>query len=64
MAELNNERPTKITNYRDKMVALEKLILVRWTKDKVIFPAISEQFGYVSKAKSTILNITDTELYK
>ena len=64
MADLNNEKPIKNIKYKERMVALEKLILVRWTKDRVIFPTISEQFGYIDKENGTILNMTDTDLYK
>lgn len=64
LPDLNNERNFSQQS-KDRMQQLQALVLVKYTKDHVIYPNESEHFGYYAdKTQTTMVKMADTELYK
>eukprot|EP01015_Nassula_variabilis_P019591 TRINITY_DN331_c0_g1_i8.p1 TRINITY_DN331_c0_g1~~TRINITY_DN331_c0_g1_i8.p1 ORF type:complete len:169 (+),score=31.39 TRINITY_DN331_c0_g1_i8:431-937(+) len=65
LADLNNERPNKNQQYKDRIINLDLMVLVKFAKDHVIYPKVSEWFGYVDKRYGgDEIVMQETELYK
>eukprot|EP01015_Nassula_variabilis_P020290 TRINITY_DN3503_c0_g2_i3.p1 TRINITY_DN3503_c0_g2~~TRINITY_DN3503_c0_g2_i3.p1 ORF type:complete len:181 (+),score=56.36 TRINITY_DN3503_c0_g2_i3:32-574(+) len=62
LADLNNEKPKKNETYKEKFLSLEKLVLVRFMNDEVIYPSMSEWFGYIQN--DVELGFNETRVYK
>jgi len=43
LADLNNEREEKNRNYKQALLALENLVLVKWADDTIVIPRESSQ---------------------
>lgn len=64
LPDLNNERSFN-QQYKDRMSQLEALVLVKYTKDHVIYPNESEHFGYYADStQTTMVKMEDTDTYK
>jgi len=46
LADINNERSAKNQTYSDNMKSLEKLVLVKALNDTIVYPKITEWFGF------------------
>ncbi len=63
LADLNNERSAKNQTYRDQILKLEKVVLTMFEQDTMIFPKETAWFGFYNNDKSSVLNVTQTDLY-
>jgi palmitoyl-protein thioesterase len=64
LPDLNNERNYN-EQYRQRMINLDQMVLMKYTKDSVIHPNESEHFGYYKDHTQTeIVKMEDTEGYK
>jgi len=46
LADINNEREGKNDDYRNSLLSLDNLVLVKWTEETTIIPAVSSHFGF------------------
>eukprot|EP00192_Tetraselmis_astigmatica_P013340 CAMPEP_0117672658 /NCGR_PEP_ID=MMETSP0804-20121206/14026_1 /TAXON_ID=1074897 /ORGANISM="Tetraselmis astigmatica, Strain CCMP880" /LENGTH=335 /DNA_ID=CAMNT_0005481283 /DNA_START=30 /DNA_END=1038 /DNA_ORIENTATION=+ len=63
LADINNERPAKNSTYAAKLQELERLVLVRFTKDQTVVPRDSAWFSWWGD-DGTMVGMEDTPLYK
>lgn len=64
LPDLNQEKTVNST-YKANMMRLEKFVLVRFLKDTMVVPGISEWFGFYKPGKGKeIYNLTESDLYK
>lgn len=49
MTNLNNEFPIKNQTYYERFTQLERLVLIKFTKDVVIYPRNSSWFEFIDK---------------
>lgn len=61
---LNNQLPNRNASYVDAITKLDKMFLVEATKDTVVYPFASEQFGgYQFGTKDTVFTLRQGRLY-
>jgi palmitoyl-protein thioesterase len=53
LPDINNEQATKNATYRQRIMSLDHFVLVYFQADSVIFPRISEWFGYFANGSNT-----------
>jgi palmitoyl-protein thioesterase len=64
LAELNNERITPNSeSYKNKIMSLEKMVLIKFEKDTMIIPRETAWFQFYNEKKE-LLEFKDTEVYK
>ena len=65
LADINNERPhAKTQEYKDNLLKLEKLVLIKFEGDSVVDPVETEWFGFYKPGQAkTILPYNQTDLY-
>jgi palmitoyl-protein thioesterase len=63
LANLNNERSQKNPSYRDRMLKLEKLQLIKFSDDTMIIPKETAWFQFWD-SDGKIINFEDSDLYK
>jgi hypothetical protein len=59
LADINNERKQKQQQYKDNMLSLEQLVLVRFSDDVLVVPKDSAWFGYWDGQRLQSMNETD-----
>ena len=59
LADINNERKQKQQQYKDNMLSLEQLVLVRFSEDVLVVPKDSAWFGYWDGHRLQSMNETD-----
>lgn len=59
LADINNERKQKQQQYKDNMLSLEQLVLVRFSDDVLVVPRDSAWFGYWDGQRLQSMNETD-----
>lgn len=67
LPDINNEHDEKMSLYRDNLASLERLVLIKFTKDFVVVPNDSSWFAYYpwgSLKRDDILPMNETDLYK
>ena len=66
LADINNERAVKNSTYRDNMLALSRLIMIKFEQDTMVVPKESQWFGYydVNGDHEKLLSMRETESYK
>jgi palmitoyl-protein thioesterase len=64
LADLNNERKLKNENYKKRFSNLDKLILIKFTKDEMIYPNDSEWFQYYKNNSEEVERLEESEFYK
>lgn len=62
LADINNERPDKQQVYKDNMLSLKQLVLVRFSDDLLVVPRDSAWFGYWNGHRLQSMN--ETQLYQ
>jgi len=63
MAEINNEKVQNDT-YKENLLKLQNLVLIKFEKDTMVVPPDSEWFGFYAPGQAkTILQYNETELY-
>jgi len=64
LADINNEK-TQNNDYKNNLLKIKNLVLVKFTKDNMVVPKESEWFGYYPENNSSyVLDIKQTDLYK
>ena len=65
LADINNELEEKNSYYREALLNLTNLVLVKWSKDSVVIPSMSAHFGFYSPEQDdVILSLNQLSLYK
>ncbi|CAK4079723.1 unnamed protein product [Aphanomyces euteiches] len=65
LPDINNEKKSKNTTYKDNFVKLDHLVLVRAAKDTMVYPHASEWFGaYEDGNWDKVLPMNETTWYK
>ena len=62
LADINNERPAKQQIYKDNMLSLKQLVLVRFSDDLLVVPRDSAWFSYWNGHQLQSMN--ETQLYQ
>ena len=62
LADVNNERPHKQQQYKDNLLSLKQLVLVRFSDDNLVVPRDSAWFGYWDGHHLQSMN--ETQLYQ
>ena len=62
LADINNERSQKRQQYRQNMLSLKQLVLVRFADDVLVVPKDSAWFGYWDGHRLQSMN--ETQLYQ
>jgi palmitoyl-protein thioesterase len=62
LADLNNEKVEKNQNYKDRILQLEKVLLVKFNLDTMVIPKESAWFGYYD-SEYNVVDLKDTEFY-
>lgn len=62
LADINNERQQKSQQYKDNMLSLQQLVLVRFSEDVLVVPKDSAWFGYWDGTR--LQSMTETDLYQ
>ena len=63
LADLNNETAQKNNDYKERMWALEKVVLIKFNADTMILPGETAWFSFYDN-KENLVNYKDTEVYK
>ncbi|KAJ2125102.1 hypothetical protein IW147_001233 [Coemansia sp. RSA 720] len=63
LPDINGDSREQPAEYRERLVALDKLVLVRFSDDSMIYPAGSSWFGFVDEDNGEI-DVGDTEMYR
>jgi palmitoyl-protein thioesterase len=53
LPDINNELAQKNATYKQRIIGLDRFVMVQFTQDTVIFPRISESFGYFANNSVT-----------
>lgn len=65
LPDINNELAQKNQTYKQRIVGLDHFVMVQFTQDTVIFPRISESFGYFANGSVTdVLPLKKTAQYQ
>lgn len=62
LADINNERSQKQQQYKQNMLSLKQLVLVRFADDVLVVPKDSAWFGYWDGHR--LLSMNETQLYQ
>ena len=62
LADINNDRDTKNSLYKDNLVSLNKFIMFRFKDDTMVVPRDSAWFGWFNGTQ--LLTMNETALYK
>jgi len=63
LANLNNEVDNKNPEYKERMINLDKVVLIKFNADTMILPGETAWFSFYD-ANQNLVNYKDTELYK
>ncbi|KAJ2805486.1 hypothetical protein H4R20_002073 [Coemansia guatemalensis] len=63
LPDINGDLDERNTNYRNRITALEKLVLVRFSEDNMIYPSLSSWFGFIDDEGSEI-PLRNTTMYR
>ncbi|KAJ2501141.1 hypothetical protein GGH96_002173 [Coemansia sp. RSA 1972] len=63
LPDINGDSLELPVEYRERIAALEKMVLVRFSNDSMIYPAGSSWFGFVDE-KGEEINVEDTRMYR
>ena len=55
LADINNQGPVKNSTYRDNLLAIDNLVLVKFNQDTIVDPRESEWFGWFSPSDHTTM---------
>jgi palmitoyl-protein thioesterase len=65
LPDLNNERATKNASYKKNLASLNKFVMIAFTKENVLIPPESAQFGfYKGNSNKTVLSMKQQKIYK
>ena len=64
LKDLNNEGPKKNQNYKKRIISLNKMILVKGSKDNTITPRESSWFEFYDKKGQKIVHLKQSDFYK
>ncbi|PIA18004.1 palmitoyl-protein thioesterase [Coemansia reversa NRRL 1564] len=62
LPDINGDLDERNTNYRSRIIALEKLVLVRFSEDNMIYPSQSSWFGFIDDEGNEI-PLQNTTMY-
>lgn len=62
LADINNERQQKSVQYKDNLLSLQQLVLIRFADDVLVVPKDSAWFGYWNGTQ--LQSMRETDLYK
>ena len=63
LSDLNNEKEAKNQSYKDRMLGLERMILIKFTEDTMIIPKETAWFQFYD-ANGELQKLEDSELYQ
>ena len=64
MAKVNNDLDRKNSTYKENLLKLKKLVLVKFAEDSVVVPRESEWFGFYEIGQTEkMLAFNETQLY-
>jgi palmitoyl-protein thioesterase len=63
LADLNNEKEEKNPDYKERILGLEKLVLIKFSKDTMILPKETAWFQFLDK-EGNVEKLEDSEFYK
>ena len=63
LADINNERPVKNQEYKNRFLMLEKVVLIKFSEDTVIIPRETAWFEFYDNNKK-VVDLKDSEFYK
>lgn len=64
MADINNDRDLKNSTYKENLLKLQKLVLIKFAQDSVVVPRESEWFGFYQTGQTEkMLSFNETKLY-
>jgi len=65
LARLNNEREPRNETYKQNMLQLKKMVMVKFLNDTVLVPSESEFFGFYQLGQDTkVVSMKETYLYQ
>ena len=64
LKDLNNEGPKKNANYKNRIISLNKMLLVKGSKDNTITPRESSWFEFYDKKGQKIVHLKQSDFYK
>ena len=65
MSDINNDKAEKNQTYKENLIKLEKLVLVKFSEDSTVVPRGTEWFGFYKLGQAVeMLNYNETQLYK
>jgi palmitoyl-protein thioesterase len=65
LADINNEKATMHAEYKDNLIKLKNLVLVKFLKDTMVIPRESEWFGFYAPGQAKeIIPYNQTEIYQ
>ena len=64
LKDLNNEGPKKNANYKNRIISLNKMILVKGNKDNTITPRESSWFEFYDQKGQKIVPLRQSDFYK
>ena len=64
LKDLNNEGPKKNANYKNRIISLNKMLLVKGSKDNTITPRESSWFEFYDKKGQKIVPLRQSDFYK
>lgn len=62
LSDLNNEKEIKNQSYKDRILNLEKVVLIKFSSDTMIIPKETAWFQYYT-ADGTVQNLQDSDFY-
>ncbi|KAJ2003495.1 hypothetical protein GGI02_002096 [Coemansia sp. RSA 2322] len=62
LPDINGELEERNADYRQRILSLEKMVLFRFSEDKMIYPALSPWFGFVD-ADGNDISMQNTTMY-
>lgn len=63
LADLNNERKEKNSSYKERFSNLDRVLLIKFTKDTMIIPRETAHFEFYDE-KGEVRNLMDSDFYK
>jgi len=65
LADINNQGPKKNSSYKENLLKLENLVLVKFTEDSIVDPKGSEWFSWFNSTSSDVMvPLQETSLYQ
>ena len=65
LADINNQRSRKKTQYKEALTNLQNFVLVKWINDTSVIPGVSSHFGFYKLQQDNItLSLQELPIYQ